>query len=238
MPVAKSYQKYQILGEPYQKNGKSYIVVEKENGAHKEVRWYTDVEYARLYPEAEVKPQRLRSVQEVLGFKEGYITIFKGDTYPLLEWFQNSCCRYHSFWGWYVVSEEELPNLIPAGIEPIRLKWEEVCVPGEDCLKSEELIRAVVESLIYDESSSRHIGNIGERLELQLTLVKAVKLEDGFYGPKMLYIFKDADDNQLVWYTTPREFEEGKSYNVRGTVKAHSIYKNIKQTELTRCMIK
>jgi hypothetical protein len=238
VPVAKSYQKLQVVGEPYIKNNKTYIIVQQDSGTRKEVRWYTDAEYAKLYPEEEHKPSRLRSVRDVLGFKEGYITLFKGDTYPLLDWFHTSNCRYHNFWGWYVVSEESLPDPIPAGLEPVRLMWDSISISDKDCLKPEEEVRTVVNNLIFGESASQHIGAIGERLDFSLTLVKAIKLEDGFYGPKMFYIFHDENDNQFVWSTTPRELEEGKSYGVRGTVKAHSIYKNIKQTELTRCMIK
>ena len=81
MPVAKSYKELPICGEPYEKNKRMYVVVECKNGHRKEVRWYTEDEYAKMYPEEEVKPQRLRSVKEVLGFSKGYITIFKGDTY-------------------------------------------------------------------------------------------------------------------------------------------------------------
>ena len=54
MAVAKSYQSYRVLGEPYTKpNEKSknkYIKVQKNaDSPIKEVRWYTDAEYRKKY---------------------------------------------------------------------------------------------------------------------------------------------------------------------------------------------
>lgn len=54
MAVAKSYQNYRVLGEPYiNPNGKSknkYIKVQKDaDSPIKEVRWYTDAEYRKKY---------------------------------------------------------------------------------------------------------------------------------------------------------------------------------------------
>ena len=40
MPVAKSYQKYKIVGQPFKDNGKMYVVVMTDKGSHKTVRWY------------------------------------------------------------------------------------------------------------------------------------------------------------------------------------------------------
>lgn len=240
MAVAKSYQNLPIFGEPFTENGKQYVAVVKPNGSHKKVRWYTEKEYDKLYPEdTERSWKKLRSVQDVLGFKNGYITIFKGDTYSLLEWFRaEPACRYHSFWGWYVTSEEEVPQPLPAGIETVQLKWDDVSIAGEDTLKSEALVRAAVEALLYEPSKSTHQGSVGERLDLILAVSKAIKLEDGYYGPKMFYLFTDENGNEFTWNTTPRELEIGKWYTVRGTVKAHNIYKGSPQTELTRCSIK
>lgn len=54
MAVAKSYQSYTVLGEPYIKpNGKSknkYVKVQKDaDSPIREVRWYTDAEYRKKY---------------------------------------------------------------------------------------------------------------------------------------------------------------------------------------------
>jgi hypothetical protein len=229
MSVAPSFQKYPIADKPYEKNNRWYVHIQYPDGHLREVRWYPEAE-------EEVTMKRIRSVKEVLGFSEGYITIFKGDTYPLLEWFQNSTARFHKFWGWYFVSEDELPQ-IPAGIEPKKLLWEDVSFPGEDALRPESVIADAVARLQYDESPSEHQGSIGERIDRELTVIKAIT-SDGFYGTSTMHIFEDADKNQYIWSTSAKCLEEGSTYQVRGTVKSHDIYRNTKQTILTRCSIK
>ena len=237
MAVAKSYKDLPICGEPYEKNKRMYIVVECKNGHRKEVRWYTDAEYAKMYPEEEVKPQRLRSVKDVLGFSKGYITIFKGDTYPLLDWFRaEQACRYHNFWGWYVISEDELPQVIPAGITPVQLKWEDVAIVEEDCLKSETLVRQAVDALIYEPSVSQYQGEVGDRLDRTLTVKKVTQLEN-YFGTSTFYLFEDKSGNEYCWTTAARQLELGETYEVRGSVKAHQVYKGKNQTVLTRCKV-
>lgn len=94
--VAKSYQSMTILGEPFAKaNNKIYIKVKNEKtGTVREVRWYNEKEYARMYP-GEVATDSSRFNQKnILGFQEGYITIFKGDIEKYEYWFERSIARF------------------------------------------------------------------------------------------------------------------------------------------------
>jgi hypothetical protein len=45
----------------------------------------------------------------------------------------------------------------------------------------------------------------------------------------------DVNENVYVWTTASKSWEEGSEHYIRGTVKEHSVYKNTKQTVLTRC---
>ena len=248
MAVAKSYKSYTICGEPYEKNGKMYIVIAHPNtGNRREARWYTDAEYNKLYPEdkIEIVPgtgtfcggKKIRSLKDALGFEKGYITIFKGDTSSLLEWFQEEPkCRYHKFFGWYVISTEELPE-IPAGIEPIQLKWEDVAFVDEEQLRSESEIREYIDSLVYDPSPSRWQGEVGDRLEKALTVTKVIPIE-GYYGNSTMHIFSDSEENVYIWTTAARKLELGETYEVVGSIKALQKYRGKEQTVLTRCRIK
>ena len=237
MAVAKSYQKLATYGEPFEENKRMYIVVINTRGEHKKVRWYTDAEYAKMYPEETPKVVKIRSTKDVLGFSKDYITIFKGDTYSLLEWFQEEPkCRYHSFWGWYVISEEELPE-IPAGIEPVQLKWEDVAFVDEDCLKPETVVRQAVDTLIYEPSPSEFQGEVGDRIDRTLTVIKVTPLEEGYYGPSTFFLFRDEYENEYCWTTGSKSLDLGATYDVRGTIKSLQIYKGKKQTVLTRCRV-
>ena len=56
--VAKSFQSLRQIGEPYTKNGRQYVKVEKKSGGEREVRWYTEAEYAKMYPDEKINITR------------------------------------------------------------------------------------------------------------------------------------------------------------------------------------
>ena len=224
MATAPSFQNLERLSEPFEENGKEYILVKTKSGTTRKVRWY------------EEPMKKIRPLKEVLGFSKGYITIFKGDTYSLLEWFQDSTARYHKFWGWYFVSDEELPE-IPAGITPIQLKWEDVAFVDEDQLRPESQIKEHIDSLMYDPSPSKWQGEVGDRIDRTLTVIKVTPLEDGYYGPSTFFLFRDEYDNEYCWTTGSKSLDLNATYEVRGTIKALQKYKGKEQTVLTRCRI-
>lgn len=238
MPVAKSYQSLEIVGDVFISSGRQYVNVKLKSGKLKTARWYSDAEYRKMYPEAPAVDRSAdpyyKSQKEVLGFTKGYITIFKGDTYAEIDWFRASIARYARWWGWYIISTEEVPVDLPAGIEAIRLPWE--LVGQEDGkLKPEHLVKEAVEALIYESGTSEFVGEIGERIELTLTVIRAIKIEND-YGHSIIHIMEDDCGNVYVWITAAKNWSEGSVKTVRSTVKDHQIYKNTKQTVLTRCM--
>lgn len=235
MAVAKSFQSMKQITEPYMVSGRMYVKVQNEKtGATRQVRWYTDAEYAKLYPEEKkAEDTALRSQKQALGFDKGYITIFKGDTYASLEWFQQSIARYTRYWGWYIVSTDELPEDIPDGITPIQLPWDAVGMETGS-LKPEHLVIKAVEALLYDESKSEFVGSIGERLTLTLA-VTAARSIDGYYGHSTAHTMEDENGNVFVWITGAKNWPVGAIKTIKGTVKEHKEYKNVKQTILTRC---
>lgn len=224
MSVAPSFTNLERLSEPFEENGKEYILVKTKSGTTRKVRWY------------EEPMKKIRPLKEVLGFTKGYITIFKGNTYSLLEWFQESTARYHKFWGWYFASEEELPE-IPAGITPIQLKWEDVAFADEDQLRPESQIKEHIDSLMYDPSPSKWQGEVGDRIDRTLTVIKVTPLEDGYYGPSTFFLFRDEYENEYCWTTGSKSLDLNATYEVRGTIKALQKYKGKEQTVLTRCRI-
>ena len=238
MPVAKSYQELEIVGDVFISSGRQYVNVKLKSGKLKTVRWYSDSEYRKMYPEVVAvdrsadpyyKPQK-----EVLGFTKGYITIFKGDTYSEIDWFRASIARYTRWWGWYIISTEEVPADLPEGITPIQLSWE--LVGQEDGnLKPEHLVKEAVESIIYDESESEYVGSIGERLELFLTVEKVIELDNNF-GRSSMHIMRDDCGNSYVWTTASKTWSVGSEHHIKGTVKDHRKYRNQCQTILTRCL--
>lgn len=85
--------------------------------------------------------------------------------------------------------------------------------------------------------SSNHVGSIKMRDEFDLTLKSSYNGQSD-YGTFFKYIFKDERGNVFVWLTSnEQEFEVDQKYRIRGTVKKHSEFKGIKQTELNRCEV-
>lgn len=236
MAVAKSFQSLIQQGEPYSKSGRMYVkLLNEKTGTIREARWYTDAEYAKLYPEAQktAAASVSGSQKQALGFDKGYITIFKGDTYANLEWFQQSIARYTRLWGWYIVSTDEIPADLPEGVTPVQLDWEKVGLDS-GVLKPEDKVKEAVESVIYEPTASEFVGKVGERLDLTLTVTAARQI-DGSYGISTAHTFEDANGNLFSWITASKSWGVGEVKKLRGTVKEHKIWRNSKITYLTRC---
>lgn len=235
--VAKSYQKFELVGDPYEVSGRMYIKVATPKG-DKQVRWYSENEYKKLYPDAVVDHSTdpyWKSQKEVLGFGAGFVWIFKGNTYPFKEWFKAQGATYRKWWGWAIPGEKELPEVLPEGVEALKLTWDMVGADHEKLLPDDKLA-AVVESLLYDGGVSEFVGEIGDKIEVDLHIVNIVQT-DGYYGVSNMYIMEDDCQNVFVWATAPRNWEVDDYVKLKGTVKDHKTYKNGKQTWLTRCRL-
>lgn len=234
MPVAKSYAKCDILGEPFTKNGRKYVTIETPFGGIKNVRWYSDAEYARMYPNAtKGKP----SYREILGFGEaGYITIYYGETYPNLAWFKERPeCRYHKVFGWYTPSNETVCDEIPEGIQTAVIQWNDVKNSWDEV--DEDKATALIAELKYaDVPSGEFVGEIGDRIEFELKIKKAITLT-GMYGISTMHVMEDENGNTFIWTTASKTLEVGTTYRMKGTIKDHKEYKGVKQTVLTRCTL-
>lgn len=239
MAVAKSYIGLPQTCEPYMAdNNRWYVRVVLKSGKEKEVRWYTDIEFEKMYPETSVITEPSKDIDAAknrLGFQEGYITIFRGDQETNNDWFKLSNARWARYWGWYVVSTEEVPEQLPFGIEPVKLYWKDIIGPTGE-MKPEDKLKEIVDVLLYGESDSQFIGSIGERLELVVNVAKAISF-DGAYGKTTMHIMHDDCGNEYVWTTGSKTLTVDNIYHIRGTVKDHRVYKGTNQTILTRCMI-
>jgi hypothetical protein len=89
---------------------------------------------------------------------------------------------------------------------------------------------------------SEYIGTIGERKKLIVTLMNCYSYYTNF-GDNYIYTMCDTDGNVLVWKTTKilsvnpgaDVIKKGDLLEITGTIKEHLVYKDVKQTHLTRC---
>jgi hypothetical protein len=85
-------------------------------------------------------------------------------------------------------------------------------------------------------ADSKHVGEVGKRLDLELTIERVVPLTSD-WGALNIITFRDAAGNAIVWKTGAAGGTPGDVVKLRGTVKKHTEYKGELQTELTRCTI-
>lgn len=81
---------------------------------------------------------------------------------------------------------------------------------------------------------SHHVGEIGKRMELTVTLHKVVTI-DGWEYTSYLHIMSDAEGNDIKWFASnPSDFEIGETYKVNATPKKYDDYKGRPCTVVTR----
>ena len=239
--VAKSYQNLKIISEPFDNNGKLYIRVLTEKGAEKAVRWYSAEEYAKMYPDEKkdkTKDPYYKPQKYVLGFDKGYITIFKGYKEELHEgWFKQSICRFARWWGWYVISTQEVPKDLPTGVTPVKLYWDPMGNEKE-WLREENVVLAHVQATLYPmKSKSVSQGEIGDRIERALTIEENIEIENKRFNSKTnVHYMRDSKGNLYMWKTSAKNWSVGAFKTVRGTIKDFDTYKGEIVTILTRCI--
>jgi len=86
---------------------------------------------------------------------------------------------------------------------------------------------------------SKHLGVVGERLELTLKLVLSRKMGPGFYnGTTILYKFITKEGSYVTWFTGSNlELEEGDQIVVKATIKEHKVYQEVCETAVTRLTV-
>ena len=105
-------------------------------------------------------------------------------------------------------------------------------------------IKATENKLKAQNSTSQHVGQIGEKLEVIVTYTHTAQWSNNYgsgywtEGVTNLHSFKDEQGNIYTWKTgTFIDADYGTQMRLKGTVKDHSEYKGIKQTVLTRCKV-
>lgn len=86
---------------------------------------------------------------------------------------------------------------------------------------------------------SRYIGEIGDNLDINVSLFELVNQMIGYYGFTYVYKFIDKNENEFIWYTTKiiPEDDMRKIKRIKAKVKDHKTFNGTKQTIVTRCKI-
>lgn len=162
-----------------------------------------------------------------------------GNTYEIKDQLKEMGCKFNPSFGWYCSHSIEVPE----GYKTVTINFYDVYtwfpLSGRFTLNdnAKEIADAALLTL-EPESHSEYVGEIKERLrDMQVTLMN-VRSFEGFYGTSFIYTFSYGE-NILIWMTSScKNIEIGDKILLTGTVKDHKLYKNIKQTVLSRCIIK
>lgn len=90
--------------------------------------------------------------------------------------------------------------------------------------------------------NSHFVGQIGDRLTIQVDRVKCITSWDSCfngYTQTTTYVWKivDVEGNVFTWKTATFLDEENPPASIKGTVKEHKVFMDVEQTELTRCKV-
>lgn len=83
---------------------------------------------------------------------------------------------------------------------------------------------------------SQYQGSVKQRGIWTLTIRREIPIE-GDFGTSYLYLMTDATGNAFKWFSSrwQKGWEPGLTVTLKGTVKGHEDYKDVKYTVLTRC---
>ena len=285
--VADSYAKFDQIGEPYLKSGKQYIEIAMccprcggsgiygpinindgkcfrcggSGTEHKEVRVYTDKEYAALQRQKERakekrEEERARMIAEGEAYRHEAIMKFGfgedekayivcGDTYAIKDQLKAMGARYNGILKWYFsTSDVELPE----GYFLCPISFDEVYTytPISKYIDfHSESVKVVKEKMAAARAAiqptSYYPAEVKDRLrDLEVTFMGWHSFA-GSYGTTFVYTFS-LGEYTFVWMSTKLlpecQCQEGQKLLLTGTVKSFDEYEGIKTTYLTRCVVK
>ena len=177
------------------------------------------------------------------------------NSYNIKDILKDAGARFMTGLGWYFGSENkpEVSELnLPAGYEnmilfPIEygslMEWNIVTkrpyfLPDAITNTLAEIQKAI--SASNAENPSQFVGEIGDRLRKKRATFISCRQIHTKYGESNIYTFT-IDKNVFIWFTQSEpkfELLPGKEVELSGTIKDHKEYDGIKQTYLSRCILK
>lgn len=127
--VAPSFKDFVRLSDPFIKGANFYVRVKNpKTGNERDVRWYTDTEYAKNYGKkllGDEIDKGFDGLKHARGFDKGAILVIRNHRASDEEWLKRSCARYMVGVGWYIASTDVLPNDAPKHLKYLILGWNE-----------------------------------------------------------------------------------------------------------------
>lgn len=241
-------------GVCYKCGGKGYIT--------DTVRAYTEKEYNQLQrakerasqkreeaaaariKEAEKNAEKYKhEVALKLGFGEDekVYLVYGDDTYAIKNELKKLGARFDPTLKWYFSHEVELPegyNLCEMSFDELytynaRSKWAEF---KED---AKNIVSKKIAELKGPSTSIYYPGEEKERIYNLTAKVAGIRGFESFYGYTNVYTFT-SENYVFIWMTTKgmSNLSIGQTVDLTGTIKKFEEYMGVKNTYLTRCIVK
>jgi hypothetical protein len=93
---------------------------------------------------------------------------------------------------------------------------------------------AVIDRLEAARANSQHLGAIGDKVSLTITIEHIIVIE-GFYGTTFITIASDEQGNAITYKGAGRTIGcKGETLTIKASVKEHTVYNGVKQTVIQR----
>lgn len=209
---------------------------------------------ARLEKARKTAGERNAKYLQSRGFSvEGFAWIVMGKTFEIKDQLKAAGARWDNTFGWHFDHEVEEFPVVRISIEDkftrldiyaddydstLGFYYSDGTLSFGDEWPITLYIKELREKWEADHApKTEWYGSINDKVTLDVTL-KSIRGFDGVYGWTSIITFEDAQGHQFLWKTGSYiEVQEGDKVTLKGTIKAHSEYKGIKQTELTRCKV-
>ena len=163
---------------------------------------------------------------------DGDTYVAVGDTYSIKDELKKSGAKFSRELGWSFKEDPVKFKTIKIHIDSVAHKSDRGIYHFNDDV--EDFMKKIQEQFI-EPTNSEWVGEIGEKL-ITWVILKDTHQFQGTFGLTTIYTFKDEDDNSIIWMTTKNvPIEIGDHCELKGTVKAHNIFRGDKQTLLSRC---
>ena len=229
--------------------------------AIKKVRAYTEKEYNRMKASnehARVKREEAKAAKErdlienaekykhevalKLGFGENekVYLVYGDDTYAIKDELKKLGARFDPTLKWFFSSEVDLPegyNLCEFSFDELYeynslSKWANFKENARNIVEQRLAeLKGPSTSVYYPGAEKDRIRNITAKL-------KSVHGFSGMYGYTFVYTFT-SEDYVFVWMTAKSlDIPNGSTVDLTGTIKKFDEYLGVKQTHLSRCIVK
>jgi hypothetical protein len=101
-------------------------------------------------------------------------------------------------------------------------------------LEAVESCFATIDRLEAARLNSKHIGIVGDKVTLTLTVERIIVLESQFYGNNYITIGTDEHGNAITYKGRVDIGSKGDVVTIKASIKEHTEYRGVKQTAIQR----